>query len=258
MGECLRFGWASPKRRARAITALLPAVSEWLRDWGLNWADTPILAEDTDGKSWDVPVRRYGLRTPHGEVVVAAADARLSALGARLADVPFEPGNDIAASVAKEALQALARGVGRLLAPDTFCETVEEYSRWPAWLGEQWGSSRLRIGLKDMELKLLLDRSALEALCPLRSAVMEGLAARGAAVDQAPLGVEAVLPFGSVPASALSGLSVGDVLVSERLLNAGVQLRVARGQVVAHGRLHRRGRRLCISIEAENPGMELS
>ncbi|GAB3040450.1 hypothetical protein GCM10027285_26900 [Oleiagrimonas citrea] len=255
-----RFGWIGETRRQRLAEAVQDRIRQWMQRWGAAQdIDAPVItmleeAPDTEGR--ERFIARHESACAH-TVWDRATWRRLACLWM---DVPADAaGEPFARELSRKAVEDLASCIfGRdAHAPDAFEEASGEDSAEadaPAW-GGVW----MRVAFERQVLDMHLNRAAVDTLVPVLAANAREwpLVPRNACLDATGLPLQIVLPVGEAALREVVDLSVGDVLLTERKLDAAVDVRIDGGEAVGKARLGaRQGRFAVVLGEDKAEGLE--
>lgn len=219
-----RFAWLGTTRRKAVRDALASCTDAWLQDWCLQHGALVREISETTA-TWAGRDDLWVIESDHGCVLVTVGAQQLDALGKRLAAVAVEDGQEIAAEVARCALEDLAIQIAAR-ARQVGTQPAIRQGAWPERVTRpEWGAVAIQIVLDDILILVAMDRLAVDALCPKRAFASMSLNERAVALEATPVALTAVLDFGQINARDLAGLRVGEVLVSERKLGQSISLR---------------------------------
>jgi len=221
-----RYAWlgATRKRAVRDIAS--SCFDAWLRDWCLQHEASETSFEETSLIS--LPHDEYAtwaVEAGDGHLLAALPRGRIDDFGGRLASADAGSSDGVAAELASFAMRDLlvrlaARARHLRASPITWKDA------WPGTILEPvWGGLGLRISFDGFDLVLGMDRAVIDLMCPERVRVTDELPGRSESLAQLPVMLSAVLDFGSVNASDIADLRVGEVLMSERTIGDPVALR---------------------------------
>jgi hypothetical protein len=221
-----RYAWLGAARKRAVRDIALSCFDAWLRDWCLQPGASEATVEEAPLIS--LPSEEYAtwvVEAEDGHLLAALPRERIDAFGGRLASAEAGPSDGMAAELARFAMQdLLVRLAARVRC--VHASPIPWEDAWPGTiLDPVWGGLGLRISFDGFNLVLGMDRAAIDMMCPERAKVTDGLLDRSKSLAQVPVTLSAVLDFGSVNASDLADLRVGEVLVSEHAIGDPVVLR---------------------------------
>jgi hypothetical protein len=244
----LRYGWLSESRRVVLRSLISGEVLQWSRDWciGQSAAQVDVRAselfaddgQETCWRGWD---SASGAMT-----FLLSADTEVS-WGRYMAALSDGDDSGLAASLGAESLQDLS---GRLLQRAGIRETIElvDLSPGRALLAEGFGAYAVTIEVGEVSWHMLVDRRLADRLAPPEKAKSIPLASRDLAVGNTKVPVSAVMAFGSVSLSAITGLRVGEILVGDSELDRPVEIRVGQRGSIAAGSLKQQAQKRAITL----------
>jgi len=221
-----RYAWLGATRKKAVRDIASSCVDAWLRDWCLEYGLSEATVEEIPLISFlPEEYATWVVEAEGGHLLTALPRNRLDSFGGRLASADPVQSDGVAAELARSAMQdlliRLAAGARHLHASPITWEHA-----WPdVILNPVWGGLGLQVSFDGFDLVLGMDRAVIDMVCPERGRGSDALSNRLESLAQVPVALSAVLDFGSVNASDLADLRVGEVLVSERAVGDSVALR---------------------------------
>lgn len=227
-----RYAWLGATRKTLMRDVVSSCFDAWLREWCLqpeiskaSVAEIPLISCPREKHEvWIADVAG-------GCMLVAIHRDRLDAFGSRLALAEAEQSCGVTSDLASAAVQDL---LARLVAKTGHSHTspVIWNDPWPdSILRPEWGGLGLQISFEGFELRVGIDRTIVDVICPERARPNGVLSNRAESLDPLPLRLSAVLDFGLVNARELAGLRTGEVLLSERTIGQPISVRAGPRQV---------------------------
>jgi len=220
-----RYAWLGETRRQLVCDAVTSCAEAWLQDWCVQREALAVEITEAESALWPVHDSvALALESDRGSVLGAVRERQLETLGMRLASAGS--GGALAGSIASAALEDF---VARIAARARLSgEVLDWKSTWPESVTRpEWGALSIRVKLDEVELLVALDRTAVEAISPTIVATAN-LEERVASLCATQVPITAVLDFGEISARDLTGLRIGEVLVSECQLGQNVSLRTGK------------------------------
>jgi len=250
MTQDVRFGWLGESRRSLLHALLAGLVDDWVRGWWVGAADGAIEvhADDKDGVA-DKRNKPWLSTSEAGMFAVYAGGRDVDGIGRFLVGVSTDADMELAQRVGEDALQDLAVRVQRRAGVNKAAQLARENA--PLSIEHaRLGACRVTATIGRLQLGLAIDRNLADRLAPPVAATHDTrLVSRQAAIQQAPLQVQAVMDFGAVDLAHLSDLSVGEVLIGDRTLDEPLQIHVQGHGAVAAGYLRRSGEQRAVVLD---------
>ena len=253
MNQDVRFGWLGESRRSTLHALLAGLVDDWARGWWVGAADgvIEVQADHNDGAP-DKRNKPWLSISEAGALAVYTGGRDVDAMGRFLAGVSSDADMELAQQVGEEALHDLAARIQRRAGANK----APQLSRENAPLSiehARLGACRVTATIGRLQLGLAIDRNLADRLAPAAATAKDArLVSRQAAIQQAPLKVQAVMDFGLVDLAHLSDLSVGEVLIADRKLDEPLQIHVQGHGAVAAGYLRRSGEQRAVVLDGHH------
>lgn len=224
-----RYAWLGVSRRRQVRDIVSACLETWLQDWSIRrGAITPELDEIPDAAGMPLEAEILQLRGEEGCLAIAIDRGALGMLGSELASTSISDRSGVTAEIGylavRDLLVSLAARAGEACA-----EVIAHEEPWPdSAIRPELGALRLLVKFKSLEFQIALSRIWVERLCPApvhTSPASIPLSTREISMMPTRVRLTAVLDFGAVDALELAGLTVDDVLVSERRLGHPVDVR---------------------------------
>jgi Type III flagellar switch regulator (C-ring) FliN C-term len=243
----LRFGWLGESRRAALRALIAGEVLQWSRDWCVGHSAARVDVRAADSLPEVADVRLRGVDGQVGTLAFELQVGTEASWGMHLAALSVADESGMANSLGAESLEDLAT---RLLRRAGVRETVKlgDVSCARALSSECFGAYAATIEVADMAWNIVLDRRLADRLVPPEQTSASPLASRDAAMGNTSVPVSAVMTFGTVSLSAISGLRVGEILVGDRELHQPVEIRVGTRGAIATGTLKQQARKRAITL----------
>lgn len=242
-----RYAWLGVTRRRQLRDVLGLCLEAWLRDWCVRRdVFTPELDEISEALEISPDTEVWQASVGGGDLLIGIGERALGALGDGLASTNVADRSGVAAEIGRSALQdlllVLAAHAGEAKAkavlykgPCPNCVTRPEF-----------GAMILRVKMGSFDFWATMSRACVDQLCPgCGYEPSVPLSTREVSVLSTRVRLTAVLDFGSVSALELAGLTVDDVLVSERRLGHPADVS-AGGEALFKARICREGGRLAL------------
>lgn len=234
-----RYAWLGVSRRRQVRDIVSACLETWLQDWSIRrGAITPELDEIPDAAGMPLEAEILQLRGGEGCLAIAIDRGALGMLGSELASTSISDRSGVTAEIGHLAVRDLLASLAAR-AGEACAEVVVREEPWPdSAIRPEFGALRLLVKFKSLEFRIALSRIWIERLCPARkSPASTPLSTREISMMPTRVQLTAVLDFGTVDALELAGLTVDDVLVSERIYAIRPALQTVRidrpGQTVA-------------------------
>jgi flagellar motor switch/type III secretory pathway protein FliN len=253
MTQDVRFGWLGESRRGLLHALLAGLVDDWARGWWVGAADgmIEVHADDKDGVA-DKGNKPWLSTSEAGTFAVYAGGRDVDGIGRFLVGVSTDADMELAQRVGDEALHDLAVRIQRRAGANK----AHPLSRENAPLSVEHarlGACRVTATIGRLQLGLAIDRNLADRLAPPAATIGDTrLVSRQAAIQRAPLQLQAVMDFGSVDLAHLSDLSVGEVLIGDRKLDEPLQIHVQGHGAVVAGYLRRSGELRAVVLDGRH------
>jgi flagellar motor switch/type III secretory pathway protein FliN len=251
MMEAIRFGWLGDSRRAAVVSRLEDVAAGWAADWLIGYAKgeqgIEPLAEWSLEAGASMP---FVSRSESGLVAAYLRGRSPASLGRHLAAVVTDEEGGVAQDIGESALNDLATRIHRL-AGAAANDAMHSAALSVAETRASSGVFQASLSLGRMSLDILLDRDICARLVPPTKQALPRMVRRETAVDRASVRLVASLDFGEVNLSELANLRVGEVLMSDRLLEDTLDIFVEGKGRVAQARLRRAGTHRAVTFGGE-------
>lgn len=252
----IRFGWLGDSRRAALAQLIKAELTAWSRDWWVHHAAEEILVDHLDREP-SPQARAHVATAPSGALAMYLGGKDLDAFGKHLSGAVESADSGWAQRIGEEALVALAERLFRS-AGISHASKLCESSGKPEFDERRFGALHLSVALGRLVWTLSVDRQLADRLVPPKETGATSLTSRATALDQANVGVRAILEFGFVDLTDLSDLRAGEILVGERRLQDTLHLHIEGQAAVASGYLKRSGTHRAVvldgfSMQGNNP-----
>ena len=249
-----RYAWLGAARKKAVRDIASSCVDAWLRDWCLQYELSEATVEEIPLISLlPEEYTTWVVEAEGGHLLTALPRNRLDSFGGHLASADAEQSDGVAAELARSAIQDLLIRLAAHARQLHASPATWEGAWHGAILDPEWGGLGLQISFDGFDLVLGMDRTVIDAMCPERARISDALSNRQESLAQVRVALSAVLDFGSVNASDLADLRVGEVLVSERAVGGSVALR-AGDRHVFNANLVRAGSQFAIVAAAPSKG----
>ncbi|GLQ92744.1 FliM/FliN family flagellar motor switch protein [Dyella acidisoli] len=252
MTQDVRFGWLGETRHSTLHTLLAGLVDDWARGWWIGAADGTIEvhADDKDGAP-DKRNKPWLSTSDAGTLAVYTGGRDVDAIGRFLVGVTTDADIELAQRVGEDALHDLAVRIHRRAGVNKPAQLLKENAPLSVEHA-RLGACRVTATIGRLQLGLAIDRNLADRLAPPAATKDTRLVSRLAAIQKAPLTVQAVMDFGSIDLAHLSDLSVGEVLIGDRKLDEPLQVHVQGHGAVAAGYLRRSGEQRAVVLDGNH------
>ncbi len=242
------FGWIGQTRRASVVSLITEEVMSWSADWWLHHQTAEVeVAFLPDAKAINQSQSRIS-STGSGSLAMNFSGRDVDGLGRHLCGTADSEDAGWAQRVGAEALEKLSLQIFERA--HIRSEVALSEGRLPLDLYDgRVGAICVRIALGRINWLLHLDRALVNLLTPLTARETESLNARAQALECAVVRLTASIDFGSMAATDLLGLRIGEILVSDRALHEPVELQIDGHGAVAIGYMRSKSDRYALVLD---------